>query len=161
MKRLIFITGASQGIGAALAVEFGRFYNDNVYFILIARNHARLNEVKEKIESESNTNLATTLSCDFSKANSIDDVYLMLKEALPENLSEYKELLFIYNHGTLEYGDVSLSAQDSLKIPFETNLFSVWNLLAAVSLLIDSTTIPKQFHINISSGYATKSVAYW
>lgn len=162
MKRLILITGASQGIGAALALEFGRFYKKNSHFILIARNIEKLNDVKAQIESESETNGATTISCDFSRENTLDYFYSLLKEVLPEDLeAEYKEIIFIYNHGTLEFGNVSLSAQDSLKTPYETNLFSVWHLLAAASLLIPSASIARQFHINISSGYALKPCANW
>lgn len=78
-----------------------------------------------------------------------------------EELLNYSELISIYNHGTLEYGKIDAVARHDLRKKFEVNVFSVWSLLAGIMLTIPETIIPKQFHVNISSGYAVKPTSDW
>lgn len=162
MKRLILVTGSSRGIGAAIALEFNRLYQEDTCFVLIARDQTKLNEVKEKINSEGK-NEAIVIKADFSVANNVEAYYKLLKDSLPndEGLKSFDELICVYNHGTLEFGNVSLAAQELLRKKFEINLFSVWSLLGAVSLLIPEAVIGRQFHVNITSGYAEKPTANW
>ena len=49
MKRNVFITGASSGIGKAMAYSFGK-NGDNL--ILCARRKGKLQEIKKNIESK-------------------------------------------------------------------------------------------------------------
>ena len=51
MKRNVFITGASSGIGKAMAYSFGK-NGDNL--ILCARRQEKLQEIKKDIESNHN-----------------------------------------------------------------------------------------------------------
>lgn len=161
MKRLICITGSSRGIGKAIALEFNKSHLKETHFILLARDQDKLNQVRDQIINESSgLNSATLIVVDFSLQNEIKDYYDLLKTSLPEN-EKFDELIFIYNHGSLEFGSVTLAAQENLRSKFEINLFSIWLLCSAVQLLLPISVIPRQFHINISSGYAVEAHANW
>lgn len=164
MKRLIIITGASRGIGRSIATELNRFHNSDSHFLLLARDVEKLSEVREQIEKDSSSrNTVKTVSVDFSTENSVERYFEILKDALGDvgdNLGEFDELIIIYNHGTLVFGNVSFVAQE-LREDFEVNLFSIWTLLAAINLLLPLNVVSKQVHVNISSGYATEASANW
>ena len=161
MNRLIIITGASRGIGEAIAIEFNKMANAHI--LLIARDYDRLCDVRNKlVEANKNRNRVSILNIDFSLPNQVADFFKLLKEVFVEtDLGNFKELYAIYNHGTLEYGSISLKAQEPLRENFETNLFSVWSLLSAINLLVPTSVIERQFHVNISSKYAKEPVAMW
>lgn len=160
MKRLICVTGSSRGIGRSIALEFNKFYSKDTHFILFARDLNKLTEVKNQINEESNSlNKATTVEIDFSIQHEVADFYKLLKTNIPE--IHFDELIFVYNHGSLEYGSVSLAAQETLRTKFEINLFSIWTLCSAVQLLLPTSLIKKQAHVNISSGYAMEHTANW
>lgn len=154
MRRLIIVTGASRGIGKSIAIELNRFYNSNCHFLLLARDVAKLNEVRDQVERDSSfRNTAKILSVDFSIQNQVSTYYELLKDALKDvDLDKFDHLLVIYNHGTLVFGQVSFVAQENLRENFENNLFSIWSMLAALNLLLPVNVIDKQFHVNISSG---------
>lgn len=164
MKRLIIITGASRGIGRAIATELNRFHNSDSHFLLLARDVEKLTQVRDQIERESSSrNTVKTVSVDFSTENSVERYFEILKDALGDigdNLGEFDELIIVYNHGTLVFGNVSFVAQE-LREDFEVNLFSIWTFLAAINLLLPLNVVSKQVHVNISSGYATEASANW
>ena len=161
MKRLIYVTGSSRGIGKSIALELNKFYPEQVDFILLARDTTKLTDVRNQIANESfGKNRAFTVEIDFSVAMQVADYLQILKENMPDD-QKYDELIFVYNHGSLEFGSVSLAAQESLRTKFEINLFSVWSLCSAVSLLLPTSLIPKQIHVNISSGYSNDAHANW
>lgn len=164
MKRLILITGASRGIGKAIATELNLTYNSDAHFVLIARDVSRLGEVRTQMEKESNyRNKIQIVSVDFAIVNEVSIYFNVLKDTLngTTKLDEFDELIVVYNHGTLIYGNVSLTAQEELRENFEINLFSVWSLLAAINLLVPDSVIKRQFHVNISSGYSHEATANW
>lgn len=175
MKRLIIITGASRGIGKGIATELNRFYNADTHFLLIARDVEKLSEVRDQLEKDSNRrNTVKVVSVDFSIPNPVDVYYKILKVALlgadltnedeeNEKLRQFEQLIVVYNHGTLIFGNVSLvmSHHQEMRDNFETNLFSIWTMLAAVNLLLPVNIVEKQFHVNISSGYALEACANW
>lgn len=75
MKKTALITGASNGIGLELAKIFAR--NDN-HLVLVARNTAKLEELKTIIESEFSVNVLV-LSKDLSNKNAAQEVYNEIK----------------------------------------------------------------------------------
>jgi short-subunit dehydrogenase len=162
---LIIVTGSSRGIGEAIATEFGQHFKNDAHILLMARDITKLNQVKKKILSSlpNSNNKVSVLNMDFSADYKVNDYFKLIKEILDDDyLANFDELYVIYNHGTLEFGSVSLVAQSNmLQEKFEVNLFSIWNLLAAVNLLIPTTVISKQFHVNISSGYSNEPTANW
>ncbi len=66
--KLALITGATKGIGRSSAITFA---NAGWDLILIARNLEMLQELEEELSNISNK--VTTLVCDLSKPNSIED----------------------------------------------------------------------------------------
>jgi len=68
MKKIL-ITGASRGIGFALATKIAD--SENANFHLIARNEARLLELKAKLESQGS--IANIYPCDVSEKNSFQN----------------------------------------------------------------------------------------
>jgi short-subunit dehydrogenase len=160
MKRLILITGAAKGIGSAIAIELNKVTKYKSNFILFDINEAKLNETKEKMLHHSkDLNQVTCVKLDFGELMQVEDYLAILKKNLPnkEDLKNYDELIVIYNHGTLVMGsDVTKTAQDILRKKFEINFFSVWCLLGAINIMIPKDLITRQFHINMSSGYAIK-----
>lgn len=163
MKRLVICTGSSRGIGKSIVTEFNKTFSLETTFVLLARDLEKLNQVKDQILNESNSaNSVILIQVDFSQPNQVIDYFNLLKNHIDENkLIDFEELYVVYNHGTLEYGNVSLVAQERLREKFETNLLSIWSLLGAINLYIPTTVISRQFHVNISSGYANKPVALW
>ena len=162
LKKLIIVTGSSRGIGLAIAQQFNSFCADDALIILMARDSVALASVKKEMIAQSR-NKIETIQVDFAVAHEVSAYFEMLKSTLQsyQELNQFEELVVVYNHGTLEFGSVSLKAQEPLRQRFEINLFSIWTLLSAVNLLLPVTVIPKQFHVNISSGYGYQPHANW
>lgn len=165
MKRLILVTGSSRGIGEAVVHEFNHLYKTDTHFVLLARDANKLDKVMNKLVNDScGQNSASIIQIDFSVVTQLDEYFKLLKEHFAGKqiqLTDFDELTCVYNHGTMEFGNVVLKVQEPLRSRFEINLFSVWNLLAAIGLLIPTTVVAKQFHVNMNSGYATRPKALW
>lgn len=65
-KRVAIVTGASRGIGAAIAQQLA---NDGRHVVCVARNEEKLAEVKKQIESAGGS--ADTTTCDVSDGESL------------------------------------------------------------------------------------------
>ncbi|MEL7088478.1 MAG: SDR family NAD(P)-dependent oxidoreductase, partial [Planctomycetota bacterium] len=65
-QRVAIVTGASRGIGAAIAKTLAA---DGRHVVCVARNQAKLDEVKAAIESEGGS--ASTATCDISDGDAI------------------------------------------------------------------------------------------
>lgn len=76
MKNTVLITGASSGIGAALAKEFAANGHD---LVLIARNANRLNAIASEFKSRYGV-LTRVVARDLADAESADRVYRQLRE---------------------------------------------------------------------------------
>jgi short-subunit dehydrogenase len=164
INRLVIITGASRGIGAAAAIGFNRRYESNTEFILLARDLNLLIETKNKMLASNNINesLIKLVRFDFSKKNlEINDYKNSLLKALDENIKSYDELIIIYNHGTLDYGLIKNANNEILQDKFQTNFFSVWLLLNAVESLFPEDLVSKQFHINLDSAFSKDPSTNW
>jgi NADP-dependent 3-hydroxy acid dehydrogenase YdfG len=165
MNRLLVITGASRGIGAAAANEFNQVFQSNTTVLLIARDFDRLVQLKTQIDSFNmnrlSNNTIAILKIDFSDVNIRVDNYVDSIRSVLSPTLQYDELYVVYNHGTLEHGSIVQSIENNdFHSKFETNFFSIWNFLAASQLLFSKTTL-KQFHVNINSSYAINAAANW
>ena len=67
---VIVVTGASQGIGAAIAAEFAAHYADRARLALVARNEERLGESVRACQSLGAT--ARAYRCDVTDAAAVD-----------------------------------------------------------------------------------------
>ena len=81
-QRLVLITGASRGIGANIALESNKFYNEEKQhvkstYLLIARDMSSLENVKSEMLKENNLNDVKTLVHDFKQVAEIKDMLSM------------------------------------------------------------------------------------
>ncbi|CAF0793486.1 unnamed protein product [Brachionus calyciflorus] len=151
MQRLVIITGASRGIGATIALETNRKFKKGTLFLLLARDEVKLEEVKNKLTSESAENKIINLKLDFSVNYQKTELMHMIKSSLNStDLKEIKEAYIFYNHGTLKLGSIE-SVAENLNEDFQINVFSVWTLTSVLSDILPLEQVPTQFHINISS----------
>ena len=156
MQRCVLITGASKGIGQAIAAETNKKFVQNTLFVLIARDKDRLNQVKQEMNAFTDKNKVVVISYDFSQHEQVEQVtHLLSSHLIGQDLSNIKELYVFYNHGTFKMEMVAAAA-DHAPAEFQTNVLSVWTLLAAVRNMFSLDQVPTQFHVNISSLLATK-----
>lgn len=75
-NKIVFITGASSGIGAACARQFAAL---GAKLLLCARNYEKLTEVAAKIQSETNTHIHT-FQLDVRQQDAVTAAWAMLPE---------------------------------------------------------------------------------
>ena len=157
MQRLIVITGASRGIGASLAIETSRKYNQTTLYLLIARHQEALERVRtEMLDSSSSSLHVLTMFIDFAKTFQVAELSKLIKDVLQcERLGHLSELFVFYNHGTLRLSTIERLADDVAE-EFQINVCSVWTLMSTIRQLFPLNLVPNQFHVNISSLLATQ-----
>ena len=115
-----FITGASSGIGAALALEIAHQGGD---VVLVARRQERLQKLVQKIESMGRHALA--VPCDVS---SDDD----LKRAVEKTKDEFGRINYVVaNAGFGIAGRLEKLTVEDFRRQFETNVFGVLKTIYA------------------------------
>jgi sepiapterin reductase len=155
MKRVIVITGASRGIGLAIALESYKRFSQDAVVVLLARDLDKLEQVKREIESNS-TNQVVLLQIDFSVSRRTNELVDLLNSKLANliDVNSIDELYVFHNHGTLHFGRVD-ELGDSASREFQINVVSVWEFLSAIRKLFPDNLVAKQFHVNISTMLAT------
>jgi short-subunit dehydrogenase len=121
----VFITGASSGIGAALAREFARRGAD---LVLAARRTDRLEELAQELRRGGRR--AISVACDVTKDGDVE-------RAVAAARSEFGRIdVVVANAGFGVVGTVERLALDDYRRQFETNVFgvlrTVWATLADV-----------------------------
>jgi short-subunit dehydrogenase len=149
VTRLALVTGASRGIGAAIAEALGR---EGAHVILTARTVGGLEEVEEKIHSAGGS--ATIAPLDLTDGESIAKLGAAVRE-------RWHALDFLVLNAAM-LGTLTPVAQIEGK---ELNRLLTLNLLAQQALLASFDTMlqrsPAGRVIGISSGVATRPRAYW
>src|ERR1041385_139547 len=74
-KRVAFVTGASRGIGAAIAQRLAK---DGLHVVAVARSADKLNEVVAQIKSEGGS--AEALTCDIADAKALTEAIERITE---------------------------------------------------------------------------------
>lgn len=80
MKNIALITGASKGIGRALAIEFAK---RGFSLILIAQNTAELESLQKEVRQHYQCN-SKTFSIDLAHPDSVDQIVHYFAEEMPE-----------------------------------------------------------------------------
>ena len=112
--QVVFITGASSGIGAATALEFAR---EGARVAIAARRLDRLDGVKAGIEALGGTALA--LACDVTDRASVD-------KAVAETVAAYGRIdVVLANAGFGVSGAATKLSTEDYRRQFETNVFGV------------------------------------
>lgn len=148
-KTLFFITGASQGIGRAIAIETAKRCKTDAVFALTARSTNKLNETKEQILTINPAFVVQTLPLDLSKADKNDfDVFIgSIAKFAPFNSS------FLFHNagqtGTIK-NTLQLSDLDYWHEYYHMNFFSA--IALTVSFVKQLKSLSEQIAIiNITS----------
>ncbi len=116
----VFITGASSGIGAALALEFAR---EGARVALAARREDRINELRDKINGMGGQAIAVV--CDVRDRSS-------LNAAVEQILNAFGQLdVVVANAGFGVSGSLEGLRPDDYRRQFETNVFGVLETIDA------------------------------
>lgn len=147
--RLALVTGASRGIGRAVAVHLARAGS---HVILLARTVGGLEEVDDEIRSAGGT--ATLLPLDLSKFDKLDALG-------PSILQRWEKLdILVANAGLLgPLSPLGHITTDAWREVIDVNLTANWLLIRAVDPLLKRSDAGRA--IFVSSGAATGRNAYW
>lgn len=112
MKETVFLTGATAGIGEALAINLSQQYN----IILSGRNTQKLEDLKIKCSSENTVHI---LPLDLSDLDSLEK---NISSFISENQITIEK--FVHCAGFMKMVPLKLVNQDLMLETFKTNVFS-------------------------------------
>ncbi|MDG2313651.1 MAG: SDR family NAD(P)-dependent oxidoreductase [Alphaproteobacteria bacterium] len=148
-NRVALITGASRGIGAAIAKHFAK---EGAHVILLARTVSGLEKVDDEIKKYGGS--ATLIPCDLNEFDRVDNMGPPLYERFG------KLDIFVANAAVL--GSMTPLIQYDSKTwhnVFNTNLHANWHLMRVVEPLLKLSDSGRA--IFVSSTAAKKPRAYW
>lgn len=151
-KALVFVTGASRGIGKAIAIELAKIVADNSAFVLTARSKANLTQTCDQIAEINRSIQKLPFGLDFGNAKEVD--YKELLENVAENvdLSSFGTSIFFHNAGYV--GELRkatcLKSLQTWRDYYDVNLFSV-AILNCFFIEKVRGIIPKVVLVNITS----------
>jgi len=147
--RIALITGASRGIGAAVAK---RFAMEGAHVILIARTIGGLEEVDDAIKA--NGGQATLVPCDLTDFEALDTLG-------PSLLERFNKLdVFVGNAGALgEMTPLSHYDAKAWHEVFDVNVHANWRLIRTLEPLLRRSDAGRA--ILVTSGAAANPRAFW
>lgn len=123
------VTGASQGIGRALAVEVSKLFGPKSLMLLLARNEQELAKTASLCESDRVTVIINSI--DLGKA-SLDEMNVALNASLKgREQSEFSKVLIFHNVGSLGNLSTETSRMEDVKelqSYYNLNVFNVISL---------------------------------
>lgn len=145
MERVIFITGASDGLGKALAEHYSK--TDKV--VAVARNEEKLKE------------LAILCGCDYFVCDVTN--FKQVESVIDDVISRYGKIdVLINSAGVLIDGELSKLSFDEIQNAINVNLTGLINATKSVSKFMKKQKQGTILNINsqggISSGMAEKSI---
>ncbi|KAM7302437.1 sepiapterin reductase isoform X1 [Ixodes scapularis] len=159
-KFIIFVTGASGGIGRAIAVGFAKHVAPGSLVVITGRNTAGLEETKRLIGDHGRDVNVVVETCDHARA-SFRDYQGLLRRASTQ-VESPERVVLVHNAATT--GDVSqyaASYDDERVIDdyYHLNLTSVMTLTAAFLHHYGSDSKPSRTVVNVSSRAAVVAMA--
>ncbi|CAN7946115.1 unnamed protein product, partial [Ixodes hexagonus] len=158
-KSFIVVTGASGGIGRAIAVNFAKHVSDGSLLVITGRNTAGLEETKRMIASQGRDINASVETCDHSKA-SFGDYQELLRRASVQ-LPDPDVVSLVHNAATLgncSHYAVSYDSERAIDDYYRLNLTSVMTLTAAFLQHYGSDSGPSRLIVNVSSVAAVEVI---
>lgn len=149
-KTYFIVTGASRGIGQAMAIENSSKMLPGSVIVLLARNGRDLESTKEQILLRNPQLQVDTYSVDLSEPN-INEIKQNLQMSFDKSSQDFELAYIIHNVGSL--GDVTKKAKDLNNIEmwrryFDLNVFSIATLNSAFMEMFNET---KKLIVNITS----------
>jgi NAD(P)-dependent dehydrogenase (short-subunit alcohol dehydrogenase family) len=147
--RVALVTGASRGIGAAVAV---RFAAEGAHVILVARTVGGLEDVDDRVRAAGGT--ATLVPLDLADAAGIDRLQAPLKD-------RWGRLdILVGNAGMLGVlGPLAHADPEVWNRVLAVNLTANWRLIRALDPLLRASESGRA--IFVTSGAARGAFAYW
>jgi NAD(P)-dependent dehydrogenase (short-subunit alcohol dehydrogenase family) len=152
-SRIILVTGASRGIGAALAIALAR---QGAHVVAVARTVGGLEELDDAIRAQTgNDGGATLVPLDLKDYDGIDRLAGALKE-------RYGKLDGLVGNAGIIGGTLSpldhFPPKDFDDV-FAVNVTANWRLIRACTHLLKASDAGRA--VFISSGLAWRALAYW
>ena len=124
--KLAFITGASQGIGKAIALKFAE---EGADLIITGRNEEKLIDIASEIEQQFSVNVFT-FSADLSDPSSVKKMIF--------NINKLKRPLdvVVNNAGMLHSNMLGLISRKEIEEQFEVNVFSLIQICQLTSRMM-------------------------
>lgn len=149
--RIALITGASRGIGAAVAE---RFAAEGAHLVLVARTVGALEEVDDTIKAVSRGNGATLVPFDLSEHDKIDE----MAAAIADRFGRLD--ILVGNAGVLGgLGPVTHVEPTRWHDVLEINLTANWRLIRAMEPLLRQSEAGRA--IFVTSGVTRGTFPYW
>jgi NAD(P)-dependent dehydrogenase (short-subunit alcohol dehydrogenase family) len=149
MSRVALITGASRGIGAAVAARFAR---EGIHVILTARDVKGLEATDDAVRASGGT--ATLVPLDLAEYDKID--------ILAANIAQRFGKLDILVGNAAILSDLTPLAHiepDDFDRVMATNVTANWHLIRALDTLLKRSDAPRAMFV--TSGVTTHACAYW
>lgn len=149
-KRIVLVTGASQGIGRAAALAVAR---SGAHVVALARSEKALTTLDDEIQAATGEP-ATLIPMDLRDFASVDKLAVVL-------LERFKRLDGLLGcAGVLgNLGPLEMDSPASFTETLETNLTANWRLIRAVHPLLRASEAGRALFV--TSGVATKPRAFW
>lgn len=147
--RVALVTGASRGIGAALAVELAR---RGAHLVLLARTQGGLEETDDAVQAAGGT--ATLLPMDLADGASLDAVG-------PSLLQRFGRLdALVHNAGALgKLTPVSHIQDKDWASVVAVNLSAAWRLIRTCAPLLQASDAGRA--VFVTTGRTVRPRAYW
>jgi len=164
-KSFVLVTGASRGLGRAIAIEFSKKVAPGSVFLLVARSANALDETKAEVLKVSTGVEVVTEALDLGQPDA--SVYLnLIKRTATSNgrsVSDFDHAILVHNAGSL--GNLSLRVSqfenaDEIRDYFTFNLFSLI-LLNSQFLKVFDNAEKQRSVIQISSLGALQPFKTW
>ncbi|MGL6064363.1 MAG: SDR family NAD(P)-dependent oxidoreductase [Fusobacteriaceae bacterium] len=139
--KLVLITGASNGIGKSIALEYGKL---GANLILMGRNEEALKTLKQEIEKN---NLVNIFICPCDIRN-----FKLLKEKIDNLPDELKKIDILINNAGLAIGleKLYLNEEEDIDTVIDTNIKGILYMIKLIVPLMLERDIPGHI-INIGS----------
>lgn len=125
-KSLVLITGASRGIGRAIATEISKHINQNSIIILLARSEAGLKETNLQIRDINSALTVLTYISDLSKPNQEDynEIFREVMNNIDRNNLHYGMIFHNAGHMGILKKAADLNELNDWKQYYDLSLFS-------------------------------------
>lgn len=157
MAKTIWITGASSGIGKALAMEYA---NTGFTLILSARNEDALKEVASSCEAKGAKSFVVPM--DLSNANSIQNAFNTVREKVD------RINVLVNNGGISQRGTAEETSMETSRKIFEVNFFGAveltrlvlpWMIEKGGGTVVAMSSIVGKFGFPLRSSYSASKHA--